>query len=174
MHRSGPPFEKRSTNFARRSRSLDRSRSSLTTRPGAVGPFFENGFSLVNCGFTSGPNNLPISIRGRMVSPTAVSMATEQCASICGAVIFPQSRVLSGRSARSRCCTSSAVDGSKRLFMLDILPRCRRTMPAKQFSNSPCLCKDDRQSNTHKVLRSSCRGWPAWELRVFFGGSNAR
>ena len=52
--------------------------------------------------FASRPSSRPTKTRGGRVSPTAIPIAAEQCASICPGFIFPHSRSLSGRSCASR------------------------------------------------------------------------
>ena len=67
--------------------------------------------------FANRPSNSPISLRGGSFSPTAHSMAAEQCASACAALILPHSRSLAGLSCQSRSFTSSTAAVSKRFFI---------------------------------------------------------
>src|SRR6516164_7904877 len=64
--------------------------------------------------FANRPSSRPINIRRGNFSPTAISIAAEQCASACAGFILPHSRSLSGLSRATRSFTSSTVAASKR------------------------------------------------------------
>jgi hypothetical protein len=58
-----------------------------------------------------------MNIRGGFWSPTAISIAREQWASICAGYIVPHARAVSGFNRAIRVFTSSADAGSKRFFI---------------------------------------------------------
>ena len=58
-----------------------------------------------------------MNIRGGFWSPTAISMAREQCATICAGPIVPQTRGVSGLKCAILLFTPSAVAESKRFCM---------------------------------------------------------
>jgi len=73
-------------------------------------PFTINDF------FATRPNSRPSKIRGGDTFPIAISIAAEQCASICAGFILPHCRSLSGLNCASRSLTSSTVAASNRFF----------------------------------------------------------
>jgi hypothetical protein len=64
----------------------------------------------------------PTNIGGGFLSPTAISIAREQCASICAGRIVPHTRAVSGVTCAIRFFTPSAVAASKRFVIWKDLP----------------------------------------------------
>ncbi len=106
---------------------------------GAVGEFFRSGSSFRNTiGFTSRPTRrMGSAILSGTVSPTAHCILTEQCASICAAVILPQCLSFCGPSLPSRVFTSFATVASNRFFMIRYLPGIRVTLNAGRKMSEP-------------------------------------
>lgn len=120
----------------------------LHTRSFAVGEFRRIGASFPSViGFTIRPMILPKNIRGGILSPTAHSIAREQCASACGAVIVPHNRSLSGLSNAIRSFTSCTLVASKRFLMYSphlwsgrsepVLSEYKSTTPARRQPQLP-------------------------------------
>jgi hypothetical protein len=154
VYPSGPAAANRSINPHNRSRSLPRSRSSCTTRSFTVGEFRRIGSSLLNAiGFTIRPMIRPINIRGGHISPIAISIAAEQCASACAGFILPHIRSLSGLSCAIRSFTSSTFLASKRFFIRKDLPRVNPSQSSA--SEHPVVKQKSVPSSSSPFLWSS-------------------
>ena len=138
----------------------------------------------------------PINARGGLISPAADCKLAEQCAMACAAFIFPHCRWLSGRSFATRAFTSSAVDFSKRFFMLRglrapnfIIRLCYRgrsiddvrsenpasCSPKLAFSGCAKTCRSFTESfenQAHEVSGKSAS--KKWRLGAIYGAFGAR
>lgn len=67
--------------------------------------------------FANRPSTRPITLRGGNLSPTTISICSEQCASACAGFILPHCRWLSGRNCAMRPFISLTAAASNRFSM---------------------------------------------------------